>query len=109
MALTRKKALTTFNQMTKMDNELRRYSFLCKTINENSYHSEYLNEIRTQVLYSDTLPAHIQLKKLSKLIEWSDLRYGGLFYLVINFAIAYDFHIYSLLNTWKRKNGMQNQ
>ena len=109
LASTRKKVLTTFNQMTQMDNELRRYSFLCKTINENSYHSEYLNTIRTQVLYSDTLPAHIQLKKLSKLIEWSDLRYGGLFYLVINFAIAYDFHIYSLLNTWKRKNGMHIQ
>ena len=82
---------------------IRHYAGLVGRIQDHAFESAALRSIR------DTLTADCdardELERLGWLTELADLRHGGIFYVLVNIPLLWDFHVLWALERWKARAG----
>ncbi|MDQ2087268.1 hypothetical protein RBH29_12620 [Herbivorax sp. ANBcel31] len=94
-----------FEVAIKNKNTISVYKDLLNKIENESFKSEYINEIKSNLLDSKKNSTSKQIKKLSIIVEMMSLKYSNVFYLIINLFFLWDYHCIVALEKWKRKSG----
>ena len=100
-----KKMHKIFDTTRRYKEALGAYEGILKLLETTEYASPHLAALRLQLLDQHGRFASPQLKRLSKLVEMSDLRYNAMFYFFINILTLWDYHCFFALQQWKKESG----
>ncbi len=99
-----KKVNIIHKQLSKKTDLLKKYSNLLKTLENQSFSSEYLKKILSEIHHNNESPSRV-LKKLAKISSAFDNRLNMLIGLVLNVFFLWDLLQTIRFNYWKKKYG----
>ncbi len=80
------------------------YSELLRRVSERSFDSSYPNRLRLQTAEGET-SAWRQMRRLERIVGWSELRLSPMFHIGVQAFTMWDFHVVYLLERWQREVG----
>ncbi len=80
------------------------YTDLLKTIENEEFKNEYLNELKKQ-LFTENTSSSDSLKKLESIVNAVDLKFSTVLYFLLNIILLWDYHCVFALEEWKVQYG----
>ena len=90
------------SRLGKSSSVLKKYAVLLKLIEEESFESSYLSDLKGQ-LFLQEMKASQVLKSLSRLLNTFDFRFNLIISVTLNALFLFDVQILFQLNRWKEK------
>ncbi|MGL5415233.1 MAG: MutS-related protein [Clostridium sp.] len=85
---------------------IKAYSEILELIEDESFESEYLREIKNKINNKDkNVSCKKEMKKLASILDWVGDSHGNAYYLIINLFIFSDVFLVSNLEKFREKNG----
>ena len=84
--------------------DLNAFGKMLKCIEKEHFSSAHLIELQKSILTAQT-SASGQIKKLNRLVQWTEAKYSPLFHFVLNLILFWDFQCFLSLENWKRTSG----
>lgn len=88
----------------KYKNNIRIYENMIKSVEKLSVKSEYLKQLKNNLVNEDKHIASRQIKNLAKIVDSITNRYNA-FYMVFNIITLWDYQCRISLECWKKKSG----
>ena len=95
-----------FDRAFAREGAFRQYAALFRTLSHAAFEAPMLREIQ-RALASGGEPAHRCMRRLERIMELSDLRRSGMFYLPIHAVTLWDFHVLYALERWQVAHGRE--
>ncbi|MGL4850012.1 MAG: MutS-related protein [Clostridium sp.] len=85
---------------------IKAYAEMLEVIEDESFESEYLRDIRNKINNENkNISCKKEMKKLASILDWVGDSHGNAYYLIINLFIFSDVFLVSNLESFREKNG----
>jgi len=97
-----KKQKALFENIHGIGSQLGKYISLIELVLQQNPKSEYLNELKDD-LVSSSMDAKQEIQKLQSVVGWVGARNSGILYLILQGNLLFDFHLQKTLIAWQKR------
>lgn len=95
----------SLNDIGYFSDNISAYIGILKIIENKKFKSSLLNNIKADLRNKNGIKASEALEKLSRIADFTDLRYNTLLHIILNIIFLWDYHCVHALDKWKSKYG----